>query len=89
MQVASTLWRDRKSLKILERRFRLKWIKFSPRTKPNPAKTSHATSFGQEEAQTSPTPAVGGGWHPGWVGPTALSLQRGSSALVLNVGSAR
>jgi len=63
-QGASTLWPDRKSQKISERRIRLKWIKCSPRTKANPVKTGRATTFGQEEAQTSPTRSS---W--GWLAP--------------------
>ena len=60
MQVAITLLPDIKLQKISERRIRLKWTKCSPRTKANLVKTDHATTFGQEEAQTSPTPSSWG-----------------------------
>ena len=59
MQVASTLWPDIKSQKILKHRFRLNWTKCSPRTEANPVNTRQALVFRQGQAQTSPTP---GSW---------------------------
>jgi len=99
MQVASTLWPDIKSQKILERRFRLIWTKCSPRTTPKPVKTRQAPAFRQEEAQDSPLEEDGGGWRPGQVdrptwsaelarGPTASTFPRVTSSLVAQVGSA-
>ena len=71
MQVASTLLPDIKLQKILELRIRLKWTKCSPRTKANPVKTGRATTFGQEKAQTGPTPSSWGRLEP-WAGrPTS------------------
>ena len=100
MQVASTLWPDIKSQKISEHRFRLKCTKCSPRTNPNPLKTSRTPVFKQEEAQTSPAGKIEGGWRhwlagrPAWsadrpVGPTALSLIRDSLGLAHNVSLLR
>ena len=95
LQGASTLWPDRKSQKISEHRIRFKWIKCSTRTKTNPVKIGRATTFGQEEAQTSPTPSSWGQlepWagRPTWsMGPTALVLPHGASSLAPKVGSAR
>ena len=100
MQVAGTLWHDIKSQKISEHRIRLKWTKCSPRTKPNQFRTGYTSVIRQGKAQTSPTPSSWGRLEP-WVGrpttwsadqpmgPTALIVQRGSSSLVLDVGSTR
>ena len=99
MQVASTLWPDIKSQKISERRFRLIWIKCSPRTIPKSVKTRQAPAFRQVEAQDSPLEEDGadGGsgrstdlpGRPNWpVGPTASTLPRVTSSLVAQVGSA-
>jgi len=72
LHVASTLWPGRKLQKISERRIWLKWTKCSPRIKANPVKTARATTFGQVEAQTSPTPSSWGRLEP-WAGrPTTL-----------------
>ena len=68
MHVASTLLAKIKSQINSEYKFRLNWIKSSPRTKAKLLKTGYASTFGQEEAQDSPTPAVGGVWRPGVVG---------------------
>ena len=65
MQVASTLWPDIKSQKISERRFRLKWIKCSPRTNPNEVKTGQPQRGSDKEAQYSLPEEVWGGWWPG------------------------
>jgi len=65
MQVASTLWPDRKSQKISERRFRLKWTKCSPKTNPNAVKTRQTPAFKQKETQDSLPEEDGGGW-PYW-----------------------
>ena len=70
LQVSSTLWPDRKPHKISERRIRLKWIKCSLRTRANPVKTGRATTFGQKEAQTSPTRSSWGRLEP-WAGRPA------------------
>ena len=78
MQVASTLWPDIKSQKISERSIRLKWIKCSPRTEANPIKTSRASNFGQEEAQTSPAEGSWGWWAPRGGRPTTLVGRRPS-----------
>ena len=59
MQVASSLWPDRKSQKILEHRFRLNSTKCSPRIEGNPLRTDHTSMFRQGKAQVSPAPAVG------------------------------
>ena len=45
MQVTSTLWPDTKSQKISEYQFRLKWTKWSPRTKANPAGAGRASDL--------------------------------------------
>ena len=100
MQVASTLWPDKKSQKLSEHRFRLKWTKCSPRTEARSLKTSSTSVFRPSQAQTSPTPSSWGRLAPlagrltPWsgdqpVGPTALSLVRGSMALVPYVGLRR
>ena len=60
MQVASTLWPSRKSKKISEYRFRLKWTKCSPRTKAKQVKTGQSQRGSDKEAQTSPTPSSWG-----------------------------
>ena len=87
MQVASTLWPSRKSQKISEYRFRLKWTKCSPRTEAEQVKAGQPQRGSDKEAQTSPTPAVGGGWRPTRPkGPTASTLPRGASLLLLQVG---
>ena len=54
MQVASTLWPDIKSQKISERRFKLNWTKCSPRSNPNPFKTSQDQRGPDKTAQDSP-----------------------------------
>ena len=93
MQVASTSWPDIKSQKILERRFRLKWTKCSPRTNPNEVKTGQPQRGPDKEAQDSLPEEVGGGWWPGQadqptchVGPTASTRACGASPLVPYVG---
>ena len=78
MQVASTLWPDKKSQKISERKFRLKWTKCSPRTEANLVKTSRASTFGQEEAQTSPAEESWGLLAPLGGRPTTLVGRRPS-----------
>ena len=89
-----------KITKIIRAPIQAQTTKCSPRTEANPVKTSRATTFGQEEAQTSPTPSNWGGWghwvagRPPWsadqpMGPTALLLRRGSSSLLLDVDSWR
>ena len=60
MQVASTLWPSRKSQKISEYRFRLKWTKCSPRTEVKQVKTGQPQRGSDKEAQTSPTPSSWG-----------------------------
>ena len=60
MQVASTLWPSRKTQKISEYRFRLKWTKCSPRTKAKQVKTGQPQRGSDKEAQTSPTPSSWG-----------------------------
>ena len=60
MQVASTLWPSRKSQKISEYRFRLKWTKCSPRTEAKQVKTGQPQRGSDKEAQTSPTPSSWG-----------------------------
>ena len=60
MQVASTLWSRRKSQKISEYRFRLKWTKRSPRTEAKQVKTGQPQRGLDKEAQTSPTPSSWG-----------------------------
>ena len=57
MQVASTLWPSRKSQKISEYRFRLKWTKCGPRTEAKQVKTGQPQRGSDKEAQTSPTPS--------------------------------
>ena len=97
MQDASTLWPDMKSQKISERRFRLNCTKCSPRTAPNPLKTSQHQRGPDKAAQDSPPEEVGGGsrhWQAVWsadrpMGPTALSLLRGDVSLAHNVGLLR
>ena len=64
MQVTSTLWPSRKTQKISEYRFRLKWTKWSPITEANPAGVGRASTFEQEEAQTSPIPSSWGRLEP-------------------------
>jgi hypothetical protein len=100
MQVASTLWPNKKSQKISERRFRLNSTKCSPRTKPNRLRTVHSLVIGQGEAQTSPPKGSWGRLAPlggrpttwsadGLVGPTALARPRGGVSLAPHVGSTR
>src|SRR6185312_14623386 len=100
MQVASTLWPKRKTQKISEYRFRVKWTQCSPRTEERSLKTSSTSVFRLGRAQTSPTPSSWGRLAPlagrptPWsadqpVGPTTLSLLRGSMALVPYVGLQR
>ena len=60
MQVASTLWPSRKSQKISEYRFRLKWTKCSPKTKAKQVKIGQPQCGSDKEAQTSPTPSSWG-----------------------------
>ena len=60
MQVASTLWPSRKSQKISEYRFRLKWTKCSPRTEAKQLKIGQPQRGSDKEAQTSPTPSSWG-----------------------------
>ena len=97
MQVASTLWPNRKTQKISEYRFRIKWTKCSPRIEARSLKKSSTSVFRPGQAQTSPTPSSWGQLAPlagrptPWladqpVGPTTLSLLRGSMALVPYVG---
>ena len=97
MQVASTLWPSKKSQKILEYRFRLKWTKCSPRTEAKQVKTGQPQRGSDKEAQTSPTPSSWGGWQPGQadrpigrstrpMGPTTSTLPCGASLLLLYVG---
>ena len=66
MQVASTLWPDIKSQKLLEHRFRLKWTKCSPRTEAQPLKTGSTPAFRQKETQDSPTQQLGAVGATGW-----------------------
>ena len=56
MQVASTLWPNRKTQKISEYRFRLKWTKCSLRTEAKQVKTGQPQRGSDKEAQTSPNP---------------------------------
>ena len=65
MQVASTLWLDKKSQKLSERRFRLRWTKNDARTQFKQVKTGQPQSGSDKEAQDSPPEEVGGGWWPG------------------------
>ena len=60
MQVASTLWPSRKTQKISEYRFRLKWTKCSPRTEAKQVRTGQPQRGSDKEAQTSPTPSSWG-----------------------------
>ena len=97
MQVSSILWPSRKSQKILEYRFRLKWTKCSPRTNSNEVKTGQPQCGSDKEAQDSLPKEVGGGWCPGrptdlpgratWpMGPTTSTRACGASPLVPYVG---
>ena len=83
MQVASTLWPDIKSQKILERRFRLKWTKCSPRTQLRQIKTDRDQRGPDKEAQDSLLDEAGGGWHPWAVGrpPWSADQARGPHRL--------
>ena len=64
MQVASTLWPDIKSQKILENRIKLKRTKCSQRTKPRQHKTGQDQRGPDKEAKDSLLEEARGGWHP-------------------------
>ena len=88
MQVPSTLWPDIKSQKISEHRFKLKWIKCSPRTQFKPLKTVRDQRGSDKGGQKSP-PEESWGLLAPWagrptrpMGPTASALPRGASPLV-------
>ena len=89
MQVTSTLWPDTKSQKISEYRFRLKWTKWSPRTKANPAGAGRASTLGQGETKTSPLQEVGGGWRPGQADQPTWSAGQARGPHRLNQGTWR
>ena len=74
MHVASTLWPSRKSQKISEYRFRLKWTKCSPRTEAKQVKIGQPQRGSNKEAQTSPTPSSWG--RLAAVGPTTSTSPR-------------
>ena len=76
MQVASTLWPDIKLQIKSERRFILKWTKWSPKTRPNWLRTGHASTLGQEEAQDNPPAEAGGGWRHWAIGRLARGPHR-------------
>ena len=65
MQVASTLWPDIKSQKLLEHRFRLRWTKSDARTQFKQVKTGQPQCGSDKEAQDSLPREVGGGWWHG------------------------
>ena len=89
MQVASTLWPNIKSQKILERRFRPKWTKCSPRTNPNEVKTSQPQRGPDKEAQDSLPEEVGGGWWPGQADRPTWSADLARGPHRLNQGTWR
>ena len=95
LHVASTLLAKIKSQINSEYKFRLNWIKSSPRTKAKLLKTGYASTFGQEEAQDSPTPsswgrlAPWGGWLTRPMDPTTSTLPHGASSLAPKGSSAR
>ena len=97
MQVASTLWSDIKSQKISERRFRIKWIKCSPRANPNEVKTGQPQRGQTRRPRTACQKKLGAVGGPSWptdlsgrptwpVGPTTSTRARGVSPLVPYVG---
>src|SRR6185312_12862947 len=84
MQVANTLWPSRKSQKISEYRFRLKWTKCSPKTEAKQVKAGQPQRGSDKEAQTSPTPSSWGRWaaRAGW--PTYRSADQAHGPHRLN-----
>ena len=62
MQVASTLWPDIKSQKLLEHRFRLRWIKSNARTQFRQAKTIQDQHGPDKEAQDNLLEEDGDSW---------------------------
>jgi len=89
MQVTSTLWPDTKSQKLLERRFRLNWTKYSPRTNSNPFKTDQDQRGPDKEAQDSLPEEVGGGWWPGQADRPTWSADLARGPHRLNQGTWR
>ena len=99
MQVASTLWPDIKSQKLLEHRFRLRWTKSDARTQfkqvkigqpqrgsEKRPKIAHQKKLGAVGGPGRPTDLPG---RPTWpMGPTASTRARGASPLVPYVGCA-
>ena len=65
MEVASTLWPNIKSQKLLEHQFRLRWTKSGSRTHLRQAKTDQDQHGPDEAAQNNPPEEVGGGWSLG------------------------
>ena len=69
MQVASTLWHDIKSQKILELQFRLKQTDCSPRNSSNHSRRAGTTNMDQtRQLRTAQQKKVGGGWRHGLAG---------------------
>ena len=97
MQVTSTLWLDRKSQKISEYRFRLKWTKVAQEPKQNESRQANPNVDQTRRPRQAQPPAVGGGWRPGQagrpygrptrpMGPTTSTSPRVASPLVAEVG---
>ena len=68
MQVTSTLWSDRKSQKISEHRFRLKWTKVAQEPKQNKSRQANSSVDQTRRPKQAQPPAFGGGWRPGQAG---------------------
>ena len=85
MQVASTLWPNIKSQKILEHQFRLKWTKCSPRTQLKQVKTGRDQHGSDKEAHDSLLDEAGGGWRPWAVSRPPWSADQARGPHRLNI----